>query len=112
MIVAFDIFRLANPWLGRKTACIHARRPPGVLIVQSFGCCLEAKSEKREARREKRSSLLPTTTYVASARFDPTSSPLFRLASTNSSRSPSSTFCVSLRSTPVRRSLIRLWSRT
>ena len=38
------------------------------------------------------------------AAFDPASSPDFRLASTNSSRSPSSTFCVSLRSTPVRRS--------
>src|SRR3546814_3906157 len=43
--------------------------------------------------------------YTASERFEPASSPDFRLASTNSSRSPSSTFCVSERSMPVRRSL-------
>jgi hypothetical protein len=43
----------------------------------------------------------------ASARLAPASSPAFRLDSTNSSRSPSSTFCVSVRSMPVRRSLIR-----
>src|SRR3546814_5936748 len=41
--------------------------------------------------------------YTASERFDPASSPDLRLASTNSSRSPSSTFCVSERSMPVRR---------
>ena len=49
---------------------------------------------------------------TASVRFAPTSSPDFRLASMNSSRSPSSTFWVSERSMPVRRSLIRLWSST
>ena len=50
--------------------------------------------------------------YAASTRLEPASRPAFRLASTNSSRSPSSTFWVSLRSMPVRRSLIRLWSST
>ncbi|MNF71742.1 hypothetical protein D3C84_536990 [compost metagenome] len=39
-------------------------------------------------------------------------SPCLRLASRYSSRSPSSTLSQSLRSTPVRRSLIRDWSRT
>ena len=39
--------------------------------------------------------------------WSPLPGPDFRLASTNSSRSPSSTFCVSLRSMPVRRSLMR-----
>src|SRR3546814_17157877 len=39
--------------------------------------------------------------YTASERFEPASSPDFRLASTNSSRSPSRTFCVSERSMPV-----------
>ena len=48
----------------------------------------------------------------ASMRFAPASSPDFRLASMKSSISPSSTFCVSVRSMPVRRSLIRLWSST
>ena len=38
--------------------------------------------------------------------------PCFRLASMKGSRSPSSTFCVLLISTLVRRSLIRLWSST
>ena len=50
--------------------------------------------------------------HAASLRFAPASRPALRLASTNSSRSPSSTFCVSLRSMPVRRSLMRLWSST
>ena len=38
--------------------------------------------------------------------------PCFRLASMSWSRSPSSTFCVLLISTLVRRSLMRLWSST
>ena len=38
--------------------------------------------------------------------------PCFKLASMNASRSPSSTFCVFEISTPVRRSLMRLWSST
>jgi hypothetical protein len=33
------IFRLANPWLGRKTTRIHARRPSG---LQSVSACLQA----------------------------------------------------------------------
>src|SRR5690606_8826716 len=49
---------------------------------------------------------------TASTRLAPTSRPDFRLASMNSSRSPSSTFWVSERSMPVRRSLMRLWSST
>ena len=48
----------------------------------------------------------------ASIRLAPASSPALSAASTNSSRSPSSTFCVSVRSMPVRRSLMRLWSST
>ena len=51
-------------------------------------------------------------TQTASARLEPASRPALSAASTNSSRSPSSTFCVSLRSTPVRRSLMRDWSST
>src|SRR3546814_11134991 len=50
--------------------------------------------------------------YTASERFDPAPSPGLRLASTNSSRSPSSTFCVLDRSLPVRRSLMRLRRNT
>ena len=50
--------------------------------------------------------------HAASLRLAPASRPDLRLPSTNSSRSPSSTFCVSLRSMPVRRSLMRLWSST
>ena len=38
--------------------------------------------------------------------------PCFRLAEMKASRSPSSTFCVLLISTLVRRSLMRLWSST
>src|SRR5690606_7101865 len=54
----------------------------------------------------------PEARQTASLRLAPASRPALRLASTNSSRSPSSTFWVSLRSIPVRRSLIRLWSST
>src|SRR5690606_23647719 len=49
---------------------------------------------------------------AASLRLVPASRPALRAASTNSSRSPSRTLSVSLRSTPVRRSLMRDWSST
>src|SRR6185312_10070923 len=55
---------------------------------------------------------IPHVGTQASLRLEPASRPDFKLASMNSSRSPSSTFCVSVRSTPVRRSLMRLWSST
>src|SRR6185312_12147175 len=48
----------------------------------------------------------------ASARLAPASNPIFKLASMNSSRSPSSTRWVSVRSIPVRKSLMRDWSST
>ena len=53
------------------------------------------------------SSLEEASPYHASLRFAPASKPDFKLASMNSSRSPSSTRCVSVRSTPVRTSLMR-----
>src|SRR6185437_4877215 len=62
--------------------------------------------------RHCRSGFSRDSAHHASMRLAPASRPDFRLASMNSSRSPSSTFCVSERSTPVRRSLMRLWSST
>jgi len=37
------IFRLASPWLGRKTTRIHARRPSG---LQSASACVPARTSK------------------------------------------------------------------
>ena len=82
---------------------------------QTVVCADDAEEIRKAGFSEEnvlRSALLDLYKTTASLRFDPASSPDFRLASTNSSRSPSSTFWVSLRSMPVRRSLIRLWSST
>jgi hypothetical protein len=79
-------------------------------------CCCSSFPRKRESSVidgsiQEQSRWIPASagiaSYAASLRLEPASRPAFRLASTNSSRSPSSTFCVSERSIPVRRSLMR-----
>src|SRR5687767_14264435 len=37
-------------WLGRKTACIHARRPPGLLAAGSWGTSSPTKNAARRRR--------------------------------------------------------------
>jgi hypothetical protein len=84
---------------------------PGVLRARSEPVGITPPRTRRRKRRD-RPTIRTDAAYTASLRFEPASRPDLRLASTNSSRSPSSTFWVSLRSMPVRRSLIRLWSST
>jgi hypothetical protein len=46
---ATGIFRLANPWLGRKTTRIPARRPPGLQSASAVRAGLKGESQSADA---------------------------------------------------------------